>query len=107
MFLSDALPVINIFNKMMQQEAPALHSLKQEVHSFLKKLILRFMNPQVLQIPLKDIDMNDTSVYKPLEQVFVGEKHRGIFLIVIYLAVKLRISIVHARNSGLQVRPMQ
>ena len=71
MFLSDALPVINIFNKMMQQQSPALHSLKPEVHSF---FILRFMNPEVLQIPLKDIDLKDTSAYKPLEQVFVGEK---------------------------------
>ena len=61
MFLSDALPVINIFNKMMQQEAPALHSLRQEVHSFLKKLLLRFMTPSVLQIALKDIDLKDSS----------------------------------------------
>ena len=59
----------------------------------------------MLQIPLKDIDLNDTSAYKPLEQVFVGEKAQK--LIVIYLAVKLRIFIVHARNSGLHVRPMQ
>ena len=73
-FLSDALPVINIFNKMMQQEAPALHSLRQEVHSFLKKLLLRFMTPDVLQISLKDIDPKDSSAYKPLEQVFIGEK---------------------------------
>ena len=64
MFLSDALPVINIFNKMMQQQSPALHSLKQEVHSFLKKLILRFMKPKVLQVPLRDIDLNDTSLYR-------------------------------------------
>ena len=74
MFLSDALPVINIFNKMMQQESPALHFLRQEVHSFLKKLILRFMTPEVLQIPLKDIDLNDTAFYKALDEVFVGVK---------------------------------
>ena len=74
MFLSDSLPVINIFNKMMQQQSPALHSLKQEVHSFLKKLILRFMNPEAIHMPLQEIDINDTSAYKPLEQVFIGEK---------------------------------
>ena len=51
MFLSDSLPVINIFNKMMQQQSPALQSLKQEVHSFFKKLILRFMNPEAIHMP--------------------------------------------------------
>ena len=35
------------------------------------------MKPEMLQIPLKDIDLNDCSAYKPLDQVFVGEKaHR-------------------------------
>ena len=67
MFLSDALPVINIFNKMMQQQSPVLHSLKREVHSFIKKLILRFRNPEVIQTPLNDVDVSDISVYKPLE----------------------------------------
>ena len=71
MFLSDALPVINIFNKMMQQESPALHFLRQEVQSFLQKLILRFMTPKVLQTPLKDIDLNDTAFSKALDEVFV------------------------------------
>ena len=74
MFLSDSLPVINIFNKMMQQQSPALQSLKQEVHSFFKKLILRFMNPEAIHMPLQEIDINDTSAYKPLEQVFIGGK---------------------------------
>ena len=74
MFLSDALPVINIFDKMMQQQSPVLHSLKREVHSFIKELNLRFMNPEVIQTPLNDVDVSDISAYKPLEDVFIGEK---------------------------------
>ena len=74
LFLSDALPVINIFNKMMQQQAPALHVLQQEVHSFIKKLILCFMDPSVLEMPLNDVNVDGTGTYKPLHEVFIGER---------------------------------
>ena len=45
MFLSDSLPVINVFNKVMQQQSPTIHCLHQEVTTFMKKLLLRFMQP--------------------------------------------------------------
>ena len=45
MFLSNALQVINAFNK--QGEAPTVHFLLREVHAFVKKLFLRF--PSVIQ----------------------------------------------------------
>ena len=32
------------------------------------------MTPEVLKIPLKDVDLNDTYFYKALDEVFVGVK---------------------------------
>ena len=49
MFLSDALPVINAFNKTMQMQAPTIHFLHREVLSFVKKLLLRFLSPDAVQ----------------------------------------------------------
>ena len=37
MFLSNALHVINVFNKLMQTESPTIHILHREVQSFVKK----------------------------------------------------------------------
>ena len=49
MFVSNALQVINAFNKLMQGEAPTVHFLLREVQAFVKKLFLRFMVPSVIQ----------------------------------------------------------
>ena len=48
MFLSDALPVINIFNKIMQKQSPTALILHQEVNTFVKKLLLGFMLPELV-----------------------------------------------------------
>jgi hypothetical protein len=74
MFLSDALPIINIFNKMMQRTAPAIHCLQQEVHSFIKKLLLRFMLPEVIAASQLSVEVSDTTLYKHLHDVFIGDK---------------------------------
>ena len=77
MFLSSALQVINAFNKLMQIQAPTVHFLHREVQSFVKKLLLRFMLPSVVQeTQVSLIDLDDTSQYLPVEEVFVGDRAR-------------------------------
>ena len=66
MFLSDSLPVINIFNKIMQQRSPTIHFLRQEITAFVKKLLLRFMQPQAIQGSISKINVQDTSKHKQL-----------------------------------------
>lgn len=70
MFLGDSLPVIN---KIMQQQSPAIHFLHQEITAFVKKLLLQFMQSQTVQSNAK-INFKDTSKYKQLSEVFVGDK---------------------------------
>ena len=75
MFLSDGLPIINVFNKLMQQQSPTIHFLHQEVQSFVRKLLLRFMSTNSVQgVDISDIDFDCADNYKPLNEVFVGEK---------------------------------
>ena len=77
MFLSDALPVINVFNKTMQMQAPTMHFLHHAVQAFMKKILLRFLLPRSVQSsPCHTIDLEDASIYMPFDQVFVGEKAR-------------------------------
>ena len=79
MFLSDALPVINVFNKTMQMQAPTMHFLHRAVQAFMKKILLRFLSPRSVQSsPCHTIDLEDASIYMPLDQVFVGEKARNL-----------------------------
>ena len=77
MFLSNALHVINVFNKLMQTESPTIHILHREVQSFVKKILLRFIRPSVVQeIQIASIDLDDSSLYLPLSEVFIGDKAR-------------------------------
>ena len=77
MFLCDSLPLINIFNKTMQMQKPTVHFLHQEVQSFVRKLLLRFMQPSVVQSGcIRRIDIDDGSCYISLDEVFVGERAR-------------------------------
>lgn len=75
MFLNDALPVINIFNKLMQKQSPTVHILHREVNTFVKKLLLRFIKPNVVQsTKISEIDLDDARNYTELEEVFIGDK---------------------------------
>ena len=75
MFLSNVLQVINAFNKLMQGEAPTVHFLLREVQAFVKKLLLRFMAPTVIQEKqLSRINLDDSSLYLPVNEVFIGAK---------------------------------
>lgn len=70
MFLSNALQVINAFNRLMQGEAPTVHFLVHEVQGFFKKLLLRFMALTVIQEQnLSLIELDDLSLHLPVEEV--------------------------------------
>ena len=79
MFLSDSLPVINTFNKLMQQQASIIHFLHQEITSFVKKLLLRFMQSQAVQgnADISKINAKDGDKYKQLSDTFIGDKARA------------------------------
>ena len=77
MFLSDSLPVINVFNKVMQQQSPTIHCLHQEVTTFMKKLLLRFMQPQAVQGDISTINVKDSNKYKQLSEVFTGNQAKS------------------------------
>jgi len=75
MFLCDALPVMNTFNKLMQKQSPTVHILHREVNTFVKKLLLRFMKPNVVQnTTIDEIDLGDARNYIELEEIFIGDK---------------------------------
>ena len=77
MFLSDSLPVVNVFNKIMQQQSPTVHILHQETTAFIKKLLLRFMQPQAIQgsnADISKIDVKDSSKHKQLSDIFTGDQ---------------------------------
>ena len=77
MFLSDSLPVINVFNKVMQQQSPTIHCLHQEVTTFMKKLLLRFMQPQAVQDDISTINVKDSNKYIQLSDVFTGDQAKS------------------------------
>ena len=74
LFLSNALPVINCFNKFMQQEAPLLHVFTDEVEGLVRKLLLRFMDARYVgALPsLSEVCIDDETKYLSLGEVFVG-----------------------------------
>ena len=81
MFLSDSLPIINNFNKVMQKRSPTIHYLYNEISSFVKKMLLRFLIPTSVQsvVNLTALDIKNNSLYLPLSQVFIGEKVKQLF----------------------------
>ena len=74
MFLSDSLPIINIFNKIMQQQSPTVHFLHQEITAFVKKLLLPLMHPRAIQgsNAISKINVKDSS--KQISEVFIGDQ---------------------------------
>ena len=74
MFLSDILPIINAFNKLMQCESPTIQYLHQELHSFVRKLLLRFMLTIWCKVLIKLVIMAASNYKALLNAVSVGEK---------------------------------
>ena len=67
MFLSNSLPIIIIFNNIMQQQSPTIRFLHQEITAFVKKLLLRFMQPWAIQgsnVDISEINVKNTSSYQ-------------------------------------------
>ena len=72
LFLSNALLIINYFNKCMQQ-APLLHVFMQEIVGLVRKLLLRFMKSDyVCKLSTINEASLDEAQYLPLDEVFVG-----------------------------------
>ena len=73
LFLSVSLPIINNFNKSMQQQSP-VHMLHQELEGLIRKLMLRFMQVRCVTdtADVTAIDIDDTEKYLPLEEIFIG-----------------------------------
>ena len=76
LFLSFALPIINNFNKCMQQQAPIVHVLNQELDGFVRRLMLRFIQADLVlaSSSVAEVCTDDTTHYLPLSEVHVGQK---------------------------------
>ena len=74
-FLSVALPIVNNFNKFMQQQSPVIHKLQQELDGLIRKLMLRFMTVKSVTdcSDVTQVDLDDINNYLPLEEVFIGQ----------------------------------
>ena len=58
----------------MQQESPVLHVLQQELNGFVRKLLLRFMNPDYVLSFSSAVEVDISSEhFLPLDEVFIGD----------------------------------
>ena len=80
-FLSSVLPIISNCNKLMQQQAPVVHVLNQELDGLLKKVLLRFMKAEyVCSISnASEVNLDNQEHYLPLEEVYTGQSARLYF----------------------------
>ena len=59
----------------MQKQSPTIHILSREINTFIKKILLRFLLPSVVQsTSAANVDLDDPNLYVPLDEVFVGDK---------------------------------
>ena len=68
------VPIINVFNKLMQRESPLLHVLQQELNGFVRKLLLRFMKHDYV-LPFSsalEVDINNEH-FLPLDEDFLWD----------------------------------
>ena len=74
LFLSNVLPIINYFNKCMQQQASLLHIFMQEIEGFVHKFLLRFMKSDYVckLSTICEASLDNEAQYLPLDEVFVG-----------------------------------
>ena len=73
LFLCSALPIVNNFNRYMQQPSPILHVLYQELDGLIRKFLLRFMKSEYVCAAEHVLQVFDNSEeYLPLHNVFVG-----------------------------------
>ena len=74
LFLCSALPIVNNFNRYMQQESSILHVRYQELDGLIRKFLLWFMNSEYVCAAehVSQVCINNSEEYLPLNEVFVG-----------------------------------
>ena len=74
LILCSALPIVNNFNRYMQQQSPILHVLYQELDDLTRKFLLRFMNSEYVCAAehVSQLCIDNSEEYLPLHEVFVG-----------------------------------
>ena len=74
LFLCSALPIVNNFNRYMQQQSPILHVFYQELDGLIRKFLLRFMNSEYLSAAehVSQVCIDNSEEYLPLHKVFIG-----------------------------------
>ena len=74
LFLCSALPIVNNFNRYMQQQSPILQVLYQELDGLIRKFLLWFMNSEYVCAAehVSQVCINNSEEYLPLHEVFVG-----------------------------------
>ena len=74
LFLSSTLPIVNNFNRYMQQQSPILHVLYQELDGLIRKFLLRLMNSEYVCAAehVSQVCIDNSEEYLPLHEVFVG-----------------------------------
>lgn len=84
-FIQATLPLFTNFNKFLQSEKPCLYLLHDAIHSFLKKLVSKFVNINIIKECVKDNDFSkatDPENVVPDDALFVGfstkQKIRGL-----------------------------
>ena len=74
LFLCSALPIVNNFNRYMQQQSPILHVLYRELECLIQKFLLWFMNSKYVCAAehVSQVCIGNSEEYLTLHEVFVG-----------------------------------
>ena len=79
-FLNYILPHINTFNLVFQNKGPSLHLLHDKICSLYRFLIHSFCQEHLLcKIPIYDINPANSSLHKPINQIYLGAKLHSLF----------------------------
>ncbi len=72
LFLYSALPIVNNFNRYIQQQSQILHVLYQELDGLIQKFLLRFMNSECVCVAehVSQVCIDNSEEYLPLHEVF-------------------------------------
>ena len=75
LFLQSILPLFTSLNKVLQSDEPKIHVMLQMIHSFIRKLLGRFMKAAVLTTyadHLAGINVSNHDNYLPISGVMIG-----------------------------------
>ena len=72
-FLHNVTQCFDKFNLIFQNKAPVLFKLDQSIQELLHDMPSRFSKPKVLrEHTIKDIDVSNTEIHLPDEELFIG-----------------------------------